>query len=71
MRRMKTEIRGTMNGLAHFFGSIGTTFFALVGGQLFDKIAPWAPFALVSVADGTVFIICLGFIYLGLIKSTD
>ena len=32
MRNMKPHIRGTLNGLAFFFGSVGTTIFALVGG---------------------------------------
>ena len=48
MRDMRKSIRGTMSGLAFFFGSIGTTTFALIGGIMFDKIGPWAPFMLVS-----------------------
>ena len=32
MRNMKPHIRGTLNGLAFFFGSVGTTIFALIGG---------------------------------------
>ena len=71
MRNMKAHIRGTLNGLAFFFGSIGTTIFALVSGHLFDTVAPYAPFMIVSIADATIFVVSLIFIYLGLVKSTD
>ena len=50
---MRGEIRGTLQGIAFFFGAIGTTLFALIGGIVFDNIAPWAPFVMISVADLT------------------
>ena len=62
MRKMKPHIRGTLSGLAFFFGSIGTTTFALVGGIIFDRIGPWAPFVLVASADALVLFATLIFI---------
>ena len=71
MRNMKKEIRGTLSGIAFFFGSIGTTTFALVGGIIFDRIGPWAPFVLVAHADAIVLFISLIFIILGKINRSD
>lgn len=71
MRNMKANIRGTLTGLAFFFGSVGTTTFALIGGILFDKVAPWAPFMVVGTADATVFLVCITFLAFGLIKRDD
>lgn len=71
MRNMKPHIRGTLSGIAFFFGSIGTTFFALAGGIMFDSIGPWAPFLFVASADCFVFIISLIFIMFGLIDKQD
>ena len=71
MRHMKPHIRGTLNGIAFFFGSIGTTTFALVGGIIFDKIGPAAPFLLVGSADFSVLMIAMAFIMLGAIKRSD
>ena len=71
MRHMKSHIRGTLSGIAFFFGSIGTTTFALVGGIIFDKIGPAAPFLLVGSADMAVLMIAMAFIMLGAIKRSD
>ena len=68
---MKAEIRGTMQGVAFFFGALGMMLFNLVGGILFDNIAPWAPFFMISAADFFCFIIALIFIYTGLLKKDD
>ena len=70
-RNMRAEIRGTLQGIAFFFGAIGTMLFALVGGIVFDKVAPWAPFVLISVADFVCFIIAVLFIMFGLLKKDD
>ena len=67
MRNMKPHIRGTLSGLAFFFGSVGTTTFALTGGILFDTIGPWAPFMFVASADFVVLFISLIFILCGMI----
>ena len=71
MRNMSGQIRGTLSGAAFFFGSIGTTAFALGGGIMFDKIGPWAPFMLVSGADLVILVISLVFICGGFIKRDD
>ena len=70
-RNMRSEIRGTLQGVAFFFGAVGTMIFTLVGGIVFDKIAPWAPFMLISVADFICFIVAAIFILLGLLKKDD
>ena len=67
MQRIKKSVRGTLMGFAMFAGSIGTTFFALAGGQIFDQIGPWAPFMLVSMLDGVVVLVSLAFIFSGLL----
>jgi len=71
MRNMKSTIRGTLNGIAFFFGGVGTTVFVYVGGILFDTVAPWAPFMVVGIADFVVIIFALVFIFTGMIKRDD
>jgi len=71
MRNMKAHIRGTLNGIAFFFGSVGTTTFALFGGKLFDSIGPWAPFSLVGIADFAIVIFAFIFIALGKLPKYD
>jgi len=68
---MRSTIRGTMTGIAFFFGSVGTTIFVMVGGILFDKVGPWAPFMLVGATDGVIIIFIIIFLGLGLIKRND
>lgn len=71
MRNMKSTVRGTLNGIAFFFGGVGTTVFVFVGGILFDKVAPWAPFVVVGVTDFVVIFFALAFIFSGLLKRDD
>lgn len=71
IRNMRSTIRGTMTGIAFFFGSVGTTTFVMVGGILFDKVGPWAPFMLVGVTDGVIIIFIMIYLGLGLIKRDD
>ena len=71
MRNMKSTIRGTLSGIAIFFSSVGTTLFTLGGGIAFDKIAPWAPFTIVGIADGVCLIFAIVFIANGLLKKDD
>mmetsp|Transcript_17153 Transcript_17153/g.23130 ORF Transcript_17153/g.23130 Transcript_17153/m.23130 type:complete len:212 (+) Transcript_17153:838-1473(+) len=71
MRNMKPHIRGTLNGLAFFFGSLGTTSFALIGGKMFDSIGPWAPFSLVGTSDLITVAFALIYIAFGLIDKYD
>lgn len=62
LRHMKKTVRGVMCGIAFFFGAIGTTTFVYVGGILFDRVAPWAPFMVVAGAD--MFIIVFSIVYI-------
>ena len=71
MRGMRSTIRGTLNGVAFFFGGVGTTIFVLVGGVMFDKVAPWAPFVTVGCADLAAIIFALIFFLSGLVKRDD
>lgn len=68
MRGMPGDVRGAMNGVLHFFGQIGILFFTQVGGRLFDDVGPWAPFALVGVCDGVLFLIAVTLSLLGKLK---
>ena len=71
MRNMRSTIRGTLNGVAFFFGGVGTTIFVFVGGILFDKVAPWAPFAAVGASDFAAIVLSLVFFLTGLVKRDD
>lgn len=71
LRKMNGHVRGTLNGMAFFFGSLGATIFTLVGGILFDTVGSWAPFMLVAGADATIFIFAIIFIGCGMIGRYD
>ena len=71
LRNMKSHIRGTLVGMSNFFGSVGLTVFVLIGGKLFDNIAPWAPFWYVGFIDVLILIFSMVFIGLGLLSRTD
>lgn len=71
LRKMNGHVRGTLSGMAFFFGSLGATIFTLVGGIMFDKVGSWAPFMLVAGADGTVLLFAVIFIGCGMIGRYD
>ena len=71
LRKINKTVRGTLNGIAFFFGTLGTTAFTFFGGIVFDKIAPWAPFMLVSMADAVVIVFAAFFIGCGYLKKDD
>jgi len=48
------EIRGSVFGVQSFFGAIGILAISWGGGQLFDLVAPGAPFIAVATANGLV-----------------
>jgi MFS family permease len=50
------NIRGSVFGVQSFFGAIGILAIAWGGGQLFDLVAPGAPFFAVAAANSLVFI---------------
>jgi len=47
--------RGAVTGMNGLFGSMGILVAAVLGGRLFDAFEPWAPFAMVGVAQLVIF----------------
>lgn len=68
---MEPKIRGSLNGVMFFFSSSGMTIFTLVGGIIFDRIGPWAPFAFVAIFDSMILVFSTIFILCGFIKRDD
>jgi MFS family permease len=50
-----SAIRGSVFGVQSFFGAVGILAISWGGGQLFDLVAPGAPFIAVAVANASVF----------------
>jgi MFS family permease len=48
--------RGAVTGMNGLFGSMGILVAAALGGRLFDAFGPWAPFAMVGVAQLLIFL---------------
>jgi MFS family permease len=48
--------RGAVTGMNGLFGSMGILVAAALGGRLFDAFEPWAPFAMVGVAQLLIFV---------------
>ena len=59
MRDMPGDVRGTMNGLLHFFGQVGILLFTKIGGHLFDTVGPSAPFGMLGCCDVIIGLIAL------------
>jgi len=53
------NIRGSVFGVQAFFGAIGILAISWGGGQLFDLVAPGAPFIAVACANALVFLAAL------------
>ena len=53
------DIRGSVFGVQAFFGAIGILAISWGGGQLFDLVAPGAPFIAVATANALVFLAAL------------
>ncbi len=51
-------IRGSVIGAFNFSGAVGILVLTVIGGWLFDEVAPWAPFVLVGVLNGVVAVMC-------------
>jgi len=51
--------RGAVTGMNGLFGSVGILFAASVGGRLFDAYEPWAPFAMMGVAQVLLFLVAM------------
>ncbi|MDP6437930.1 MAG: MFS transporter [Gammaproteobacteria bacterium] len=51
--------RGSVVGMFSMFGAAGILFISSIGGLLFDRIAPVAPFVLIGIANGILCIAAL------------
>ena len=65
LRNLPSHIRGVMISAFWFFGNAGCTFYAAIGGIMFDKLGASSPFNFVSICDLTVFafaiiLVCAG-----------
>ena len=70
LKNMPNDIRGTMIGVFYFFGNIGCTVFALVGGIMFDRLGPSSPFTAIAACDSIVCILAVALACLGYLKKT-
>ena len=52
-----------------FFGNLGGTIFALIGGFMFDKISPSAPFSYMGVTDMIVFVFAITLLCMGKLNN--
>ena len=50
------RLRGSIVGVYSFFGALGLVASTVVGGRLFDMVAPSAPFVMVGIANGVLFL---------------
>jgi len=57
LRNADKQIRGVILGFGTACGFIGMLIFAIVGGILFDRIGPYAPFIFVGGLDAVFFVI--------------
>ena len=48
--------RGTVIATNGWFGAIGILIASLLGGYLFDVLGPWAPFVMIGMFQGVVFL---------------
>ncbi len=51
--------RGAVTGTMSMFGALGIILAAVIGGRIFDEIAPWAPFVLVGSAQALLTILAI------------
>ena len=70
MKRMPSEVRGTMTGVFALFGQVGLLIFTCVGGQLYDKVSPSAPFVFLAIMDTCLVILTMVLIACGKLKSS-
>jgi MFS family permease len=54
------EERGTVVAINGWFGAVGILIASLLGGYLFDVLGPWAPFVMIGVFQGGVFLLAIG-----------
>ncbi len=46
--------RGSVVGMFNVVGAIGIILSSIIGGRLFDAIAPWAPFVMIGIVNGLI-----------------
>jgi MFS family permease len=51
--------RGSVVGMFSMFGAAGILFISSVGGWVFDHIDPAAPFVLIGVVNGVLFLVAM------------
>ena len=51
--------RGTVIATNGWFGAVGILIASLLGGYLFDRLGPWAPFVMIGVFQAAVFLFAL------------
>lgn len=51
--------RGSVVGMFSMFGAAGILFISSIGGMLFDRVAPVAPFVLIGIANGILCVAAL------------
>ena len=56
IKGLPKEVRGAMTLTLTFFCGLAATLFNYVGGPIFDKVGPTAPFSLTAILDGVFFI---------------
>ena len=69
LKGIPADIRGTMLGLFWFFAMLGILLFTVIGGNLYDRVGPAAPFGGLLVVDGLFFVVMSLLGLCGLIKE--
>jgi len=46
--------RGSVIGMFNMLGAVGIILSGIIGGRLFDSIAPWAPFVMIGIINGLI-----------------
>jgi MFS family permease len=53
-KEANVEMRGSIIGMFNFCGAVGILVLTVIGGWLFDRVGPWAPFFLVGLLNGLI-----------------
>jgi MFS family permease len=51
--------RGSVMGMNSIMGALGILIFSVVGGRLFDQVAPWAPFVFAGVYQTALLVVAI------------
>ena len=69
VKRIPSDIRGSMTGVFNFFGQIGILIFTQVGGTLTDNFGSKAPFYFVGMLDASITVIIIILSLMGYLKK--